>query len=451
MLLLLRVGDILVGLCAWALAYLVGIVADRLGRAGAWIPVADLVPAVFLTMVFCAVVFSRFGLYQPQRLKTFWMELSVILRAVAVAWCVVYVIASLMRRPETSRFILTCVLPCWLLLACLSRMAVRILLRRLRRRGWNLRHAVIIGTGRLGQTLYHCLRRNPWTGIEPRYFVGHQSRDNLLGLEVFGPYQDMDAILENHPADIAFIALSGRDREAMEDVLNRLAATELDVRVVPDMLSFHFLKHEMGQIDNLPFVTLTYTPLQGWNIVIKRTLDVIFSAAAILALSPLMTAMALVVKLTSPGPVFYRQVRTSLGGKPFRIIKFRTMVVDAERETGPVWAAKDDPRVTSAGKLLRRLSLDELPQLFNVLRGDMSLVGPRPERPELVERFRRQIPRYMLRHHAKAGLTGWAQANGLRGQTSLRKRVQYDMFYIANWSLGLDLRILLLTLVRIFQ
>jgi putative colanic acid biosynthesis UDP-glucose lipid carrier transferase len=213
------------------------------------------------------------------------------------------------------------------------------------------------------------------------------------------------------------------------------------------MLSYNLLRHELEAIDNLPMVNLTHTPLRGWNGVVKRIMDVTVAAVALVVLSPLMAAIALAVRLTSPGPVLYRQTRASLGGQPFEILKFRTMVPDAERRTGAIWAdGETDPRLTSIGRFLRRWNLDELPQFWNVLVGEMSLVGPRPERPELVERFGRKIPRYMLRQHAKAGLTGWAQVNGLRGRTSLRKRVQYDLFYLCNWTLGFDLKILLMTL-----
>jgi Undecaprenyl-phosphate glucose phosphotransferase len=450
MLTLLVAGDMAAAGAAWVGAYLVDILAVRLKIINTGLAMDDLAPAALLAVALCVPVFARFGLYQPKRTTHFAGELPVIMRAVFIAWCLIFVVAGLMKHVSaSSRIIMGSVLLSWLLAASLERLMGRGILRWFRKYGWNQRYAAIVGTGRLGQTLFHCLKRNTWTGIDTSYFVDGRSEPwALLGRDAIGPYNSIEEILAERPVDIVFVALPAQEHSAVEKVLNRLARTEVDIRVVPDTLSFHFLRHELDQLDNLPIVTLTHTPLSGWNNVLKRTMDLALSAGALVVLALPMLLIALAVKLTSRGPIFYSQTRTSLGGRRFRIYKFRTMHVDAEKETGPVWASVDDPRITPLGRFLRWSSLDELPQFLNVLKGDMSLVGPRPERPELVGRFRRHVPRYMLRHHAKAGLTGWAQVHGLRGQTSLRKRVQYDMFYICNWTLGLDLRILLMTFFR---
>src|SRR2546428_1131105 len=220
----------------------------------------------------------------------------------------------------------------------------------------------------------------------------------------------------------------------------------VDVRIVPDIHEFNSLGGQAEVFDGLPIITLQGSPHFGWNSCVKRATDLLFSLIILILISPLMVIICAAVKLTSPGPVFYKQERVGLDGRVFQMLKFRTMRVDAEGETGAVWAKKNDPRCTTIGAFLRRLSLDELPQFFNVLKGDMSIVGPRPERPELVERFRSEIPRYMLRHKVNAGITGWAQVNGLRGNTSLTKRVEYDLDYIEKWSLWVDLKVMLLTL-----
>jgi Undecaprenyl-phosphate glucose phosphotransferase len=204
----------------------------------------------------------------------------------------------------------------------------------------------------------------------------------------------------------------------------------------------------VSELDGLPIVSLREDPHGGADHVVKRAMDVAIASVALVVLAPLLLLIAALIKLTSRGPVLYRQERASLGGEPFQMLKFRSMRVDAEHQTGPVWAAQDDPRRTKLGTFLRSTSLDELPQLFNVLKGDMSIVGPRPERPVFIEKFRRTIPHYMLRHRVKAGITGWAQVNGWRGNTSLRKRVQYDLHYISNWSPWLDLRIIVMTFFR---
>jgi len=210
------------------------------------------------------------------------------------------------------------------------------------------------------------------------------------------------------------------------------------------------LRGGVEEFDGLPILNLRNSPLYGWNMIMKRALDIAISLIAIALLSPFMLLIAVLIRLTSPGPVLYRQERMGIGGDIFHILKFRTMAVDAEAATGAVWARKGDPRRTMPGSILRATSLDELPQLFNVLKGDMSLVGPRPERPVFIQEFRRKIPRYMLRHKMKAGITGWAQVNGWRGNTDLVKRVEHDLYYIEHWSISFDLKILMLTLWKGF-
>ncbi len=210
------------------------------------------------------------------------------------------------------------------------------------------------------------------------------------------------------------------------------------------------LRARLEDLDGVPVININDVPLQGFNSIVKRGIDIALSAAGLALLTIPLGIIAAVVRMTSRGPVFYRQERTGLDGKPFTIVKFRSMYDDAERETGPVWTKQDDPRVTPLGRFLRRSNIDELPQLWNVLRGDMSIVGPRPERPHFVEQFRHKIPSYMLRHKVKAGLTGWAQVNGWRGNTPLEKRIEYDLYYIENWSVRLDLKIMWLTLVKGF-
>ncbi len=447
MLLLLAASDVTAAGMAFVAAYCENLLAVHFHVINSPIALRDLIPAGALGAVLCIPVFARSGLYQPKRTKRFVAELPIILRAVCTVWCITYVVVGLLKHPSSSRVLMASVLASWLLTAGLSRLVGRQILRYFRKRGLNLRYAAIVGTGRLGQTLYHCIRRNTWTGIEPAYFVSTSgSRTSLLRRDVVPLAGNINDILVARPVDIVLLALPAQDHRVVEELLNQLANTEYDIRVVPDMLSFHFLRHEVDQLDGLPIVTLTHTPLGGWNRVLKRGMDLIISIPATVVLALPMLLIGVLVKFTSKGPVFHSQVRTSVGGRHFRILKFRTMVADAETNTGPVWASDDDPRSTRIGRFLRKTGLDELPQLLNVVRGQMSLVGPRPERPELVERFRTHVPRYMLRHHAKAGLTGWAQVNGLRGRTSIRKRLQYDMFYICNWTLGFDIRIILLTL-----
>ena len=226
----------------------------------------------------------------------------------------------------------------------------------------------------------------------------------------------------------------------------------IEVKVVPDLLQFIALRARLEDLDGVPIISVNDVPLQGFNSWLKRVIDVTLSGAAMLVFALPFGLIAALVKLTSTGPVFYRQERMGLDGKAFSVYKFRSMYQDAEDTSGPVWAHDNDPRATPVGRWLRKLDLDELPQFLNVLMGDMSIVGPRPERPFFVDQFKHRIPQYMLRHKVKAGITGWAQINGWRGNTSLEKRIEYDLYYIENWSVSLDLKIMWLTLVRgLFQ
>ena len=243
--------------------------------------------------------------------------------------------------------------------------------------------------------------------------------------------------------------MSHEDQARLGGLLDAVGDEPVTIHVVPDLFRFATLRGGVEEFEGMPFIHLRDSPLHGWSQVTKRAFDVGFSLAVLVGLFPLLAFLAAAVKLTSRGPVLYRQERMGLDGQRFRMLKLRTMRVDAEAGTGPVWAAADDPRRIPFGAFLRRFSLDELPQFVNVLRGEMSVVGPRPERPVFVEQFRRTVPGYMLRHKVKSGVTGWAQVHGLRGNTSLEKRIEYDLEYIERWSLGLDLKIIALTVGRI--
>lgn len=339
-----------------------------------------------------------------------------------------------------------------------QRFALRLLLREVRRRGWNMRHVAVVGTGRLAQITARTLTRNTWTGIRVAYFVSHHpttGRTACMGLPVRSGLADLDETLERHPVDAVYVAVPGSAGAEVPALLRRLERHAVDVRIVPDVHP-RYLPQNMAvsELEGMPILSHRESPLAGVGGILKRGMDLLGAAAALVLFAPLMVLIAALVRASGPGPVIFRQTRVSLGGEVFQIFKFRTMV-HADDEAGPAseppaWTTRDDPRVTRVGRWLRRTSLDELPQLFNVLRGEMALVGPRPERPELIDRFRDDWRGYMLRQHVKAGITGWAQVNGFRGDTSLRKRLQYDLFYIRHWSIGFDLRILALTVTRGF-
>jgi Undecaprenyl-phosphate glucose phosphotransferase len=273
----------------------------------------------------------------------------------------------------------------------------------------------------------------------------------MVGVPVLGPASDLDRIIREHGIQDVVIALPEATHDELLDMISACKQERATVRIYPDLFQIVASELEISDLDGLPLLTVHDAPLRGWRLTIKRAMDLVGSAAGLVVISPLMMLLALLIKLESKGPVFFVQARMGLDGRPFPTLKFRSMRIDAEAQTGPVWATENDPRTTRIGRLLRRTSLDELPQLINVLVGDMSLVGPRPERPVFVEQFRRVIPRYMERHRAKAGLTGWAQVNGLRGETSIVERTKYDLYYIENWSLLFDLKIIMRQVLNLFR
>ncbi|MBU0638131.1 MAG: undecaprenyl-phosphate glucose phosphotransferase [Planctomycetes bacterium] len=452
---LLVIADAVAVAVAWLLSYVIRfswLPVDPTkgvpGLADKFLPMLPLVVAVHL------VIFYRLRLYRPRREGSLFRETRDIVKAFIVAVVAVVVIDyALPASNKISRqFIVTYAV---LGTTCFTifRATVRVILRAARRRGWNRRTAAIIGSGRNAQRLRHALAHNDWTGIEVSYFVDDREENNagqLHGVPVYGPLGRLRDIVEARPPDAVFIALPSDQAARINQVLSALGTSMADVRLVPDISPTYTMRPNVSELDGVPIMSLRQTPLYGWNAILKRAFDLaVGSFCLLIGLGP-MSAIAGVIKLTSRGPILYRQRRMGLDGCEFTMLKFRTMRIDAEAKTGAVWATQDDPRRTVFGSFLRRTSLDELPNLFNVLAGHMSLVGPRPERPEFIRRFKDEIPRYMLRHKMKAGMTGYAQVRGLRGNTSLRKRIQHDVHYIRNWSLGLDIRILAQTLLGVW-
>jgi len=259
---------------------------------------------------------------------------------------------------------------------------------------------------------------------------------------------DAAEIVRQEHIDHLYVALPLEEHIKMLDVIESTSREMVDVKVVPDLVQFLALRARLEDLDGVPIINIHDVPLQGVNALIKRIIDITISGTALMILAIPCSIIALLIKWTSPGPVFYKQERMGLDGRPFTVFKFRSMSQNAEDVTGPIWARDDDPRCTPVGRFLRKTDFDELPQIWNVLRGDMSIVGPRPERPFFVDQFKHRFPQYMLRHKVKAGITGWAQVNGWRGNTSLEKRIEFDLYYIENWSVSLDLKIMWMTLFR---
>lgn len=453
-LLLLALADALAIGAAWCLSYALRFSVLPIDEAKGVPPFSDrylvLLPFVVIAHL---VIFYQVGLYRPRRYQPIWSETRDIFKAFSVA--VVAVILIDYFHPATNKtsrqFILTYAVTGSGFFV-LMRATVRLLLRALRERGWNQRTAAIVGTGRNAQRLHQALTSNRWTGIDVAYFVddrNDQRPGQLRTVPVYGPLNRLRQRIEEHPVDMVFMALPDEQTPRLNQLIEALDQSFADVRIVPEVNPIHALRTHVSKLGDVPILTLRQAPLQGWNAVMKRCFDLVAGACFLLIATPFMLLIALAIKLTSSGPVFYLQQRVGLDGEVFKLVKFRTMTVNAEAD-GAVWSRRADSRRTTIGRFLRRTSLDELPNLFNVVRGDLSLVGPRPERPEFIHEFKQSIPRYMLRHKVKAGMTGFAQVKGLRGDTDLRKRIQHDLHYVRHWSMLLDLRILVQTLLGVW-
>ena len=442
-------GDLFVVAVCWLVAYVVRFYVLGPPLRSEIPPLYPYLLMLLPILVVWGVSFRAFDLYRPRRIASHLSEAADLAKASSLgALVLVAVMTFLFREYEYSRVVIVYF---WLLSIAavwLARATFREALRFARRRGYNLRYAVVVGDGELAATVVSRLAARTDVGIEVLGVVG-DDKEGMGGARRLGGYSDLRAVLDAHVVDHVILALVHEDYGRLGGLLEAVGDEPVTIHVVPDLFRFASLRGGVEEFEGMPFIHLRDSPLHGWSQVTKRAFDLVFSCALLIGLAPVLLLLALGVKLTSRGPVLYRQERMGLDGQRFRMLKLRTMRVDAEVGTGPIWATEDDPRRVPYGALLRRLSLDELPQFVNVLRGEMSVVGPRPERPFFVEQFRRTVPGYMLRHKVKSGVTGWAQVNGLRGNTSLEKRIQYDLEYIERWSLWLDVKIIALTVVRI--
>jgi Undecaprenyl-phosphate glucose phosphotransferase len=392
------------------------------------------------------VAFKAFDLYRPQRLASHLSEWFDIAKASTLGVLVLIAVMTFgFHGYDYSRLVIVLFWALSIVVASFSRAVFREALRFARRRGYNQRYAVIIGGGEPAAEVLRVLRRRPDAGIRVLGLLGDKD-EGLDGARWLGAPEEIRRVLDTQQVDIVVIALPHGEYPRLTGILSEIGDEPVAIHLVPDIFSLASLRGGIEEFETLPILHLRESPLYGWNLVLKRGFDVVLGSAALLAALPVMAVIAVVLRVASPGPILYRQERMGLDGRRFQMLKFRTMRPDAESASGPTWAVPDDPRRTAVGAFLRRFSLDELPQLINVLRGEMSLVGPRPERPSFVEEFRRRVPGYMLRHKVKAGITGWAQINGWRGNTSIERRIEYDLYYIERWSLAFDLFILLQTL-----
>jgi len=449
---LLLVADLALVAAAWIAAYYLRFYTGFPVPLG----IPDLGPYLLVLPVILPVWFTLLRsreLYEPQRTGSPLREIGGVLGATAMGVLVLVAASFFVRGYYYSRLVIGIFSVVSASSIIVFRWGIRSSLRALRRRGYNLRYVLVVGAGDLAEEVIERIHGHPEAGLR---VVGVLAGDaahagrRVKGVPVLGEYGALKGVLSQRQIDQVVLALPRDEAHHVEKVLGSLDDELVSVRMVPDLLHVMTLRSSVEDLDGLPTINLRDTPLVGWAGVQKRAFDVAVVLPILLLVSPLLALVALAIRLTSGAPVLYRQQRMGLDGRVFEMLKFRTMTRNAEADSGPVWTSQRDPRRTRLGSLLRATSIDELPQLWNVVRGDMSLVGPRPERPVFIERFRREVPGYMLRHKVKAGLTGWAQVHGWRGDTSLHERIEHDIYYIQNWSLGLDVWILLMTLWKGF-
>ena len=392
-------------------------------------------------------VFWFSGLYNPDRFQRLPRLVFSVAKAVALGLLVTAASLSFYRELYFSRLHMALFGIITPMLMVLVRVVFFSVMRRALAQGVNRRRVLIVGAGKAGRKLEESFRQYPWMGFE---VVGFLDDQKINTADVLGGVDDTVAFVdqydaEGRPIHYVYVALPLSASERIEALVDELSTRLTHVCLVPDLFHFDIVNSRISDVDGLPVIHLIDEAPLEFRRVAKRIIDVAFSFVVLLVMAPLMLLIAALVKLSSAGPVFYRQQRMGLNGLTFDMLKFRSMPLDAEADTGPVWAKKGEDRATPIGRILRRTSLDELPQFINVLKGDMSVVGPRPERPVFIETFKERVPRYMLRHKMKAGITGWAQVHGWRGNTSIDKRIEYDLYYIQNWSLLLDVKIIIMT------
>ena len=399
------------------------------------------------------VLYHMFNLYTPKRVQGRRLELWNIVKANAVGMALILGVLYLIKLIDFSRWMLFYFVVLNVVLETIARNLIRYFLRSIRRNGYNLKHIVLVGYSRAAEEYIDRILDNPQWGYKIRGILDDhiEAGTEYRGIKVIGRIANLMVILPENRLDEIAITLGLSEYYRLEEIVNLCEKSGVQTKFIPDYNRVIPTKPYTEDILGLPVINIRHVPLTNtFYAAMKRTMDIAGALCAIILFSPVMLFSAIMIKITSPGPLIFKQERVGLHNHTFMMYKFRSMDVQAPEKEKSKWTVKNDPRVTNFGKFMRKTSIDELPQLFNVLKGEMSLVGPRPERPFFVEKFKEEIPRYMIKHQVRPGMTGWAQVNGYRGNTSIKKRIEYDLYYIENWTLGLDVKILFLTIFKGF-
>ncbi len=442
--------DAVITILSYVLAYVLKFYIIDAGTTGVGVlPLKDYFGVLFFLVPVYVLLYYTCDVYGPKRTGRQRREIAAIIQANTIGMAIYIIVLYLViREIHYSRSMLALFYVLNIAITTFSRIILRKTLRNLRKRGYNLKHVLVVGYSRAAESYIDRLQWNPQWGYSLCGILDDTVPEGTLykGVRVMGNIDRLPAILQENKLDEIAIALSLKDYSRLEDIVNICEKSGVHTKFIPDYNSLIPSRPYTEDLMGLPVINIRYVPLSNMgNMVVKRTMDIVGSLFGIIITSPVLLLIAALVKLTSPGPVIFKQERVGMHNEPFYMYKFRSMEQQTEEDEKKAWTVRNDPRVTSVGKILRKTSLDELPQLFNILKGDMSLVGPRPERPLFVEKFKEEIPRYMIKHQVRPGLTGWAQINGYRGDTSIKKRVEYDLYYIENWTLGFDIKIIILT------
>ncbi len=393
-----------------------------------------------------------FGLYNPQRTNKFSSEVIQIFKVNVIGLLLLITTLYIIEVSDYSRYLLAMFAIFSTIFMSIERGILRGILRYIRGKGYNVQFILVIGAGELGEKFVNKIKENYYIGYNVIGFLDDNilKGDKIADSEVLGQIKDLERIILTHPIDMAIITISARHYELIENIVSTLEKFGVKAEIVPDFYRYFSAKPYIDMIDDIPVINIRYVPLDNnLNKILKRISDIILAIMGIIVTSPILLITAILVKYSSPGPVIYKQKRVGCNRKEFDIYKFRSMKVQANEEFK--WTKEDDPRKTKIGNFIRKTNIDELPQFFNILKGDMSLIGPRPERPYFVDKFRDEIPKYMIKHHVRPGMTGYAQINGYRGNTSIKKRIDHDIFYVENWNFLLDVKIFFMTFKSFFK
>lgn len=407
-----------------------------------------------IILVPCIIaMYYAFNLYTAKRVQGRRLEIWNLFKANSLTLLIFMSLSYLIKAMDLSRWMLAFFYILNISFGVLARGIIRIILKGMRRHGLNQKHILLVGYSRAAEEYIDRINANPQWGYRVRGILDDtiSAGTTYQGVKVLGRIDNLMIILpQNHLDEIA-ITLGLNEYFRLEEIVALCEKSGVHTKFIPDYSNIIPTKPYTEDLLGLPVINIRYVPLSNqFSAFVKRVMDICGSLACLVLFSPVMLATAFLIKVTSPGPLIFKQERVGLHNKPFMMYKFRSMVVQNAKEEKSAWTVKNDNRVTAIGKFIRKTSIDELPQLFNILKGDMSLVGPRPERPFFVEKFQEEIPRYMVKHQVRPGMTGWAQVNGYRGDTSIKKRIEHDLYYIENWSVGLDIKILFLTVFKGF-